>query len=154
MIRKWLAVGVVFLFVGTCIIPATAIENESSSQIPSKASKMLSCVNEIYPQIHLTKSHLPMLAKAIASLNNTFYKTILQQIRWSLERKNSLDEEELRMMTNTMGITNISFYCGYMTARGEIGYVTIFPFTFFALCLYNIKHIYIGPILIGMWFTN
>jgi len=105
-------------------------------------------------QIHLQKRHLPMLTRAIHSLNNTFYTTILQQIKNSLERQGSLDADDLMVITKSMGVTNLSFYCGYMTARGEAGYAIVWPFTIFAIVLYSLKHFYPGPIIIGTWFTD
>jgi hypothetical protein len=155
IITKGLVVVIVLGFVCLCIIPGGALKNGKPSLITSKENRLLIGENEFCAtQIHLTKRHLPMLTKAISSLNNSFYKTILKQIRCTLEKKGSLDRSDLMTLTNTMGISNISFYCGYMTARGETGFAAIFPFTFFALFLYSLKHFYIGPILVGMWFTD
>jgi hypothetical protein len=155
-ITKGLAVGIILGIVGLCIIPVNALKNQDPSQITLKDNSLLFGENELcdYSQIHLVKRQLPMLTQAINSMNNTFYKTILQQMRLILERKGSLDANDLETITKTLGITNLSFYCGYMGARGETGFATVWPFTLFAMLLYNLKNFYIGPICIGMWFTD
>lgn len=41
-----------------------------------------------------------------------------------------------------------------MTARGETGLAIVWPFTLFAFVLYNLKHIYLGPIVVGTWLAD
>jgi len=142
--KKELAIGIVFGFVCLCILPATALKNENPIQDEFRVT----------PEIHLMKRHLTPLTKAISLMNNTFYKPLLEHIKRALEQKGSVDAKDLRMIANELSISNISFYCGYMTTRGETGFASVFPFTLFALILYSLLHLYIGPMMVGMWVTD
>jgi hypothetical protein len=155
-ITKGLVVGIVLGFFGLCIIPATALKNGEPSQISISDNRWFIGENELSysSQIHLLKRQLPLLIHAMNSLNGTFYKPLLQQIRYTLEQKGSLDTNDLEKIAAALNITNVSFYCGYMTARGETGFATVWPFTVFAMLIYSRMNFYIGPMCIGMWFTD
>jgi hypothetical protein len=127
--------------------------NAVEQQIVQSEKSTISKAVYIDPSIHLTKAQLPILTIALRSINNPFYTSILQQIQQTLQRKGCLDAIDLKEITTSLGITNLSFYCGYMGARGETGFAMVWPFTVIALLMIKF-HFYIGPIVVGSWFTN
>ena len=148
---KGLTVVIIFLFIGTAVVPSIAQGemNPSSLMVDDRSSSGF--CSEMIPQIHLEKQHLPMLTAAITLMGNPFYKAVLQRIRHSLVQQGSLDESDLGRITTSMGITNISFHAGFMTARGEIGNAFVVPFTLVAMTMYSLKRFYVGPIVLGAW---
>jgi hypothetical protein len=151
ILYKGLAVGVILLFIGTAVLPTLAQSEMNPSLLMMYDRSSSGFCSEVIPQIHLEKRHLPMLTAAITLVRNPFYKTVLQRIRHSLVQQGSLDESDLGRISTSMGITNLSFHAGFMTARGEIGTAFVVPFTLVAMTMYSLKRFYVGPIVLGVW---
>jgi hypothetical protein len=151
--KQGLTIGSIILLVGTTIVPSVA-QNEAQSSMRVVNDQRLYGERphpEGSSRVHLGVQHLPLLTTAIHSVRSPFYRTVLSHIRETLVQKGSVDDYDLDMITTSLNITNLSFYAGYMTARGETGNAFVLPFTLIAMTIYSLKRFYAGPILIGTW---
>jgi len=76
--------------------------------------------------IHLEKSQLPMLIRALPFVTDPTDRALLSSIIATLRKVGSIEQSDLERITDDLGV-NRSFYSGTVSVRGDFGKAYFFP---------------------------
>ena len=129
--KYWLIIGAIVCTL-LMISSATAINAVDTKHLKESAEIENNQENEevyIDPHLHLTKKHLPILKRSIQQMKDDQYKEVVQGIIDLLEKKGSVDDEDVRHIIdeNDARITRVHS-SGFIFGDGT-GFAGTFPFT-------------------------
>jgi hypothetical protein len=127
---KTLALGIVVLFIGVSCSSAVSVDTKTSV-INNQNIENKSYVD---PNIHLTKTNLPMLKRSFSYFRNSNYYDaeigkVMEQIIKLIEFKGSVNSEDVEniLINSDVAPINIHIFCK-INGEGSPGIAWVFPF--------------------------
>ena len=150
--------GAVLILTILLVIPSiTAIEPNQVQEgyKPALRQKIISSNNpvdntvSIDSNIHLTRTTLPILQRAVGLVDNPTVKKIIQDIIITLSKKNVVTSTDIQNILDTLEISGVGIHTGPLISSGH-GVAFSFPGLLFEGTLTSN---YIGLAIIGFWET-
>lgn len=131
----------------SCVYVVDAIP---SNEIKQPLNKMTHIQNQIDidQNIYLTKAQLPLLTKAVNTINNVAVAQLIHEIIRVINQKGYVNSKDIQEITNILQLNRISIHAGLLICEG--GTVLLFPGAIITGLLLNTYSIpYIGPAVVG-----
>ena len=131
------------MIIGMLVVPITSGLNPLKNQVITKSIDRHVFIEN---GIHLTKDRLPLLQKAVTSIDNPDVRHLIQAIIVMLSTKNIVTRTDIQHIMDTLNIRNMGVYTGPIISGGQ-GEAHSIP----GYILEEQLGGYIGPVVVGSW---